>query len=103
LLFEAAALQHKMTEEGINVNNITDRTSGLRLVFPDSATEARARAEEFRQLSPEDRWLQISQLMELGLNMVRDSPRRAEIEQRMAAQEREWQLLQTELFRRHAR
>jgi hypothetical protein len=50
-------------------------------------------AQEFRRLSPEERWKQITELMEIGMNMVRTSPRRAEIERRMEAQEAEWRNL----------
>jgi hypothetical protein len=84
--------------EDMSVNDIIDSTTGLPLIFPDSATEAYARAQEFRRLSPEERWKEITGLMEIGLNMVRNSPRRVEIEQRMEAQEHEWQRLQRKVF-----
>ncbi len=80
------------------MSEVIDPTTGLPLKFPRRADEAYARALEFRQLSAEDRWKQISELMELGMNMVRNSPRRAEIERRMDAQEAEWRRLQRELF-----
>jgi hypothetical protein len=66
--------------------------------FPDTRAEARARAEEFRRLTPEDRWREIAALMALGLNMARMSPRRAAIAQRWEAQEREWCRLQKTVF-----
>ena len=80
------------------VRALRDPATGLPWKFPSPVEEARARAEEFRRLSPEERWKQIAELMEMGLNMVRKSPRRAEIEQRMEAQEAQWQRLQRELF-----
>ncbi len=80
------------------MSNVTNPETGLFLEFPNAADEIFARAQEFRRLSPEERWKQISQLMEIGMNMVHNSPRRAEIELRMEAQEAEWQLLQRKLF-----
>jgi len=83
------------------VRDLREPATSLPWTFPSPVDEARARAEEFRRLSPEERWRQIAELMEMGLNMVRNSPRRAEIEQRMEAQEAQWQRLQRELFRRY--
>jgi hypothetical protein len=60
--------------------------------------EARARALEFQRLSPDERWLRIFNHFEVGMNIVRNSPRRAEIEARMEAQEIEWQQIQRKLF-----
>jgi hypothetical protein len=71
------------------------------LSFPDPHAEARARAEEFRRLTPAERWREILALAEFGLEMVRSSPRRSDIERRWTAQEEEWQRLQRELFARH--
>ena len=84
------------------VDEVIDRAEGLPLKFPNRAKEARASARaEFRRLSPEERLKQIMELMEIGMNMVRRSPRRAEIERRMEAQELEWQLLQRKVFSDH--
>lgn len=83
------------------MSGVNDPATGLPLKLPDAAEEAYARAQEFRRLSSEDRWKQIAQLMEIGRSMVRESPRRAEIERRMEAQETEWQRLQRELFDKH--
>jgi hypothetical protein len=83
------------------VNPIVEPDSESLLIFPNSADEAYARAQEFRRLSPEERWKQILELMEIGLTMVRNLPRRAEIERRMEAEEEEWRRLQQELFRQH--
>jgi hypothetical protein len=47
---------------------------------------------------PEERWKQIAGLMEIGMNIVYRSPRRAEIERRMEDQETEWQELQRKVF-----
>jgi len=71
--------------------------------FPDSTNEACQRAKEFRRLSPDGRWKEITALMAWGLAMVRSSPRRAAIEQRWEAQEAEWQRIQRDLFARHAK
>jgi len=80
------------------VNDVIDPATGLPLEFPNPAEEAYARAKEFRRLSPEERLKQIAELMEIGMNMIRNSPRRAEIERRMEAQEVEWQQLQRKVF-----
>jgi hypothetical protein len=69
------------------------RRPDCRYVFPIRA-QARARAEEFRGLTPEGRWQEIAALMALGLNMALTSPRHAAIAQRWQAQEAEWQRLQ---------
>jgi hypothetical protein len=87
-----------MRKEGRFVSNVNNRATSSSLKFPNAADEIYARAQEFRRLSPEQRWKQILQLMEFGMNMVRNSPRRTEIERRMEAQEAEWQLLQRKLF-----
>jgi hypothetical protein len=88
-------------KEEIIVNDVIDPATGLPLKFPSSAKEVHARAQEFRRLSPDERLNQIAELMELGMNMVNRSPRRAEIERRLEAQEAEWKHLQRELFRKH--
>ena len=80
------------------MNSIIDLATGLPLKFPNPADEACARALEFRRLSPNERLKQIAEVMEFGLNIVRNSPKRAEIEQRMQAQEAEWQELQRKVF-----
>jgi hypothetical protein len=90
-----------MGKEEISVNDVIDPATGLPLKFPSSTAEAYARAQEFRRLSPEDRWKQIAELMEMGMNMVHTSPRRAEIERRMEAQELEWKQLQRKVFRHY--
>lgn len=80
------------------MNDVIDSATGSPLRFPDPAEEAYARAREFRRLSSEDRWRQIAELMEIGMDMVRHSPRRAEIERRLEAQEAEWRELQRKVF-----
>jgi hypothetical protein len=90
-----------MLKEGTIMNDVVDPVTGLPLKFPNSGEEAYARAQEFRRLSPDERWKQIAELMEIGMNMVRDSPRRAEIERRMEAQEVEWQRLQRKVFNQY--
>jgi hypothetical protein len=85
----------------ITVNDVTNSGDSLSLQFPNQARERYLRAQEFQRLSPEDRWRQIAELMEFGMNMVLSSPRRAEIEQRMEAQEAEWRRLQQEMFSKY--
>jgi len=80
------------------VNDVIDSATGLPPRFPDPVEEAYAQAREFRRLSPEDRWRQIAELMEIGMTMVRQSPRRAAIERRLEAQEAEWQEFQRKVF-----
>jgi hypothetical protein len=87
-----------MSREELSVNDVIGPAAGLPLKFPNSAAEVYARAAEFRRLSPEERWKQIAELMEFGMNMVHSSPKRAEIERRMEAQEAEWKRLQQEVF-----
>jgi len=92
-----------MTEaKELIVSEIIVEETGLPLKFPDPAEEAYARAQEFRCLSPEARLKEIAAMMDLGLQMVRASPRRAEIEKIWQAQELEWQNIQKEIFRRYA-
>ena len=69
--------------------------------FPDPREEAYRRAQEFRQLSPTQRWAELAALMAVGWKMVAASPRRHLIEQRMDQQEAEAQRIQGELFLRH--
>ena len=83
------------------VNDVIDPGTGLPLEFPNPFAEAYARAQEFRRLTPEERWKQIADLMEIGMNMVRSSPRCAEIERCMDAQEAECQRLQRKVFSEH--
>ncbi len=83
------------------MNDDIDPNPELPFTFPDPANVARQRAEEFRRLSPDERWEQIASVAELGLSMVRSSPRRAEIEKRWAAQEAEWREIQKKLFEQH--
>jgi hypothetical protein len=81
------------------MSDVIDSETGSSLRFPDPAEEAYARAQEFRRLSPEERWRQIAELRAIGMTMVHHSPRRAEIERRLEAQEAEWQEFQRRLFR----
>ena len=85
------------------MNDIIVEATGLPLRFPDPREEARARAQEFRRLSPEARWQEIVALMEWGLKLARSSPRRAAIEGRWEAQEAEWQRLQQKLLVQHGK
>jgi hypothetical protein len=71
--------------------------------FPDPSEEAHRRAAEFQSLNPDQRWREMAALMAFGWAMVRSSPRRADIENRMNEQEVRWQKLQQELFARHGR
>jgi hypothetical protein len=95
------AMRSKNVSEEIFVNDVTDRTTGLPLTFPNPVWEARRRAQEFGRLSPDDRWRQIAELAEIGMNLVQRSPRREEIERRMEAQEAEWKRLQQKVFNQH--
>ena len=83
------------------MGDIIVEETGLPLRFPDPRVEARARAEEFRRLTPEGRWREIVALMAVGLNMADTSPRRAAIAERWDAQEAEWQRLQKRGFAKH--
>lgn len=72
----------------------------LPLRFRDHHKEARKRCQEFQRLSMDDRWREMAATMAFGWAMVKASPRRAFIEQRMDEQEREWHRIQKELFAR---
>lgn len=69
--------------------------------FPDPIELARERGEAFQRLSPEARIHEIAAMMALGWKMIKASPHRELIEQRMNEQENEWQRIQNELFARH--
>ena len=71
--------------------------------FPDPREEAYRRAQEFHQLSPTERWAEITALMAFGWAMVASSPNCTLIEQRMAEQEADAQRIQRELFHRYGR
>jgi hypothetical protein len=75
----------------------------LPLKFPDRHEEVRQRAAEFQRLSSTERWREMAAMFALGWTMVKRSPRRAAIEQRLEEQEREWQRIQKELFARYGR
>lgn len=83
------------------MNDDFETASGSPLRFADPVEEAYARAQEFRRLSPEERWKRIAELFEFGMNMVRNSPRRAEIERRMEDQETEWRRIQENVFNKY--
>ena len=83
------------------MNDVVVEATGLPLRFPDPRAEACARAQEFRRLSPSGRWQEIAALMEWGLNLAHSSPRRAAIEKRWEAEEREWQRLQRRLMEQY--
>lgn len=83
------------------MNELIVPETGLPLRFPDPREEAFARAQEFSRLSSEARWQEIVTLMEWGLNMARNSPRRESIENRWEAQEEEWRLTQRLLLVQH--
>jgi hypothetical protein len=89
-------------EREVSMNEILVEATDSPLRFPDPRADAYARAQEFRRLSPEQRWQEITALMEFGLDLARSSPRRAAIEQEWQAQEAEWQRLQQQLFEHHA-
>ena len=73
----------------------------LPLQFPDPQEVARQRAEAFQRLSSTERWREMAAMMAFGWEMVRTSPRRAEIERRMQDQEDEWRQIQQEIFARY--
>jgi hypothetical protein len=85
------------------MNELTVEETGLPLQFPDAFKEARARAEEFRRLSSDQRWQEIAALMAWGLKLARSSPQRAAIEKRWQAQEEEWQRIQQQLLVQHGK
>jgi hypothetical protein len=66
--------------------------------FPDPREEAYARAQEFRRLSPEKRLESLLDVIETGMYLIRQSPRRQLIDQLFLKRETEWQRIQQELF-----
>jgi hypothetical protein len=85
------------------MNEIIVEATGLPLRFPDPREEAYARAQEFRRLSPDRRWQEIASVMEFGLWMARNSPRREAIERRWEAEEADWQRLQRSLVAQYGK
>ena len=83
------------------MNEIIVEATGQPLKFPDPHEDARARAEEFQRLSPDARFREIFAMMAYGLNMVRSSPRRAEIEKRWQEEEQALTRFYQEAFAKH--
>jgi len=69
-------------------------------LFDSPGRMAREQAEAFCRLPPDERWRQIFELMEMGMKMIRESPRRAQIE-RLEDQENAWKERRAEIFRAH--
>lgn len=85
------------------MGDIVNPATGARLNFPEAADVAYARAQEFQKLSADERLKQIEELMRIGLDMVRQSPRREEIQRRLESQELEWRQIQRQLFEKYGR
>jgi predicted transposase YdaD len=73
------------------------------LQFPDPLEEARQRAEEFQRLAPDTRLRQLLDTIETGMVLLRESKNRQTIDRLYLDRELQWQSVQRELFRRHAR
>ena len=80
------------------MNDVIVEATGLPLRFPDPRAEAYARAQEFRRLSPEKRLESVLDVIETGMILIRQSPKRQIIDQLFLKREAEWQRIQRELF-----
>ena len=80
------------------MSDIIVEATGLPLRFPDPREEAYARAEEFRRLSPKKRLEYLLDVIETGMILIRESPKRQLMDQLFLKREAEWQRIQRELF-----
>lgn len=64
---------------------------GPPLHFPDPRDEAYRRAQEFRRLSPEKRLEDLLDVIETGMFLLRQSPKRLIMDQLFLKREAEWQ------------
>ena len=80
------------------MNELIVEATGLPLRFPDPRAEAYARAQEFRRMSPEGRVEYLAGVIETGMTLIRQSPKRRIIDDLFARREAEWQRIQRELF-----
>ncbi len=80
------------------MNDIIVESTGLPLRFPDACEEARARAREFRRLPPRKRLEHLLDVIETGMILIRESPKRQIMDQLFLKREAEWQRIQQELF-----
>ena len=72
-----------------------------RFSFPIRRKWLASERRRFSASAPQSAWREMAAMMAFGLEMVRTSPRRAEIERRMQDQEEEWRRIQRELFARY--
>jgi hypothetical protein len=80
------------------MNDIIVEETGLPLRFPDPREEACARAAEFRRLPPQKRLEHLLDVIETGMVLIRESPKRQIMDQLFLKREAEWQRIQRELF-----
>src|SRR5262245_9495869 len=80
------------------MNEIIAAATGLPLRVPDRRDEAYGRAQEFRRLSPEKRLEYFSDVIESGMLLIRQSPKRQLLDEIFLKREAEWQHIQQELF-----
>ena len=73
------------------------------LRFPDPMDEMRRRGEEFQRLPAEERWRDMAAMSAFGWQLVRSSPNRAAIEQKMNEDELHSQQIQRAIIERHGR
>ncbi len=80
------------------MNEIIVEETGLPLRFPDRREECYQRSQEFRHLSPEKRMAYWLDVIDFGMMLVRQSPKRQLIDQLFLKREADWQRIQRELF-----
>lgn len=80
------------------MNEIIVEATGLPLRFPDPREEAHARTLEFRQLPPKKQLESLLDVIETGMILIRESPKRQVIDKLFLDREAEWQRIQRELF-----
>ena len=71
------------------------------IAFPNEADKIFEEASEFQKLPSEERFRILFEHIAAGMRLMEQSPNKAESERLQAAQERQWQEIQKELFRRH--
>ena len=74
----------------------------LPIRFPDDAVQKNRAARRFRQLSSDERFAAILDLIASGEEMLASSPNRDVARRLREARERKWQQIQKELFNKHA-
>ncbi|MBI3407174.1 MAG: hypothetical protein HY040_02305 [Planctomycetes bacterium] len=71
--------------------------------FPNEADKIFEEASAYQKLPSDERFRTLFEHIAAGMRLMEHSPNREESVRLQAAQERQWQEIQKELFRRHGR